>query len=223
MNLITDLTRWIGANMDSWSCTPAYPGTAIRQSKPGTLGCALLFHIHKTEQNIHHAKQHNLLKSEGLSCKHHFHFYRAKRDAEYWEFFYLGTRKGEQRLGWERRHLPEIAENLHQQQFKGNHDNKHNHNLMRENRSQSVIIFIMSSSDELPWLPTDSISFQQSGVDNYITICPKFWANRLGGRRQYSGLHMKWAAELESSLQGGFMKDLLEAKTTSGAEKFPED
>jgi len=110
----------------------------IRQSKPGTLGCALLFHTHKTEENIHHAKQHNLLKSEGLSCKHHFHFYRAKRDAEYWEFFYLGTRKGEQRLGWERRHLPEIAENLHKQQFKGNHDKKHNHNLVRENRSQSV-------------------------------------------------------------------------------------
>ncbi len=124
--------------MDSWICTPAYPGTAIRQSKPGTLACALLFHIHKTEENMHHAKQHNLLKSEGLSCKHHFHFYHAKRDAEYWEFFYLGTRKGEQRLGWERRHLPEIAENLHKQQFKGNHDNKHNHNLMWENRSQSV-------------------------------------------------------------------------------------
>jgi hypothetical protein len=34
---------------------------------------------------------------------------------------------------------------------------------------------------------------------------------------------MKWAAELESSLKGGFMKDLLEAKTTSGAENFPED
>jgi len=138
MNLITDLTRWIGANMDSWSRTPAYPGTAIRQSKPATLGCALLFHIHKTEENIHHAKQHNLLKSEGLSCKHHFHFYHAKRDAEYWEFFYLGIRKGEQRLGWKRRHLPEIEENLHKQQFKGNHDNKHNHNLVRENCSESV-------------------------------------------------------------------------------------